>query len=125
MICDYWILRRARLSTRDLFDIDGKYRYDRGFNWCAILAVVIAILPVVPGFIDTVTGGKLLLPDAPVAAIVRDLYNYSWFVTFGVSFIVYAFLMIASPATNEPLEGVVIDTAAEEQPLTIDALPAQ
>jgi NCS1 family nucleobase:cation symporter-1 len=127
MICDYWILRRARLSIPDLFDPKGKYRYDRGFNWCAILAVAIAIVPVIPGFIDTVSNHALLQQDTPLAAIVLDLYNYSWFVTFGVSFVIYAFLMIASPAVveaKEPMQGVVVDAPAAE-PSTIEAIPAQ
>jgi NCS1 family nucleobase:cation symporter-1 len=107
MICDYWVLRRARLSVDNLFDPNGRYRYDRGFNWCAILAVALAILPVIPGFIDTVTHGKLLQPETKVAMVVRNLYNYSWFVTFGIASIVYALLMIGNPAIREPLEAVV------------------
>jgi NCS1 family nucleobase:cation symporter-1 len=121
MICDFWILRRARLSIPDLFNLQGKYRYDRGFDWCAILAVAIAILPVIPGFIDAVTHGKQLQTDTPIAAIIRDLYNYSWFVTFGVSFIVYAFLMIGSPVTSEALEGEIVEGHEDE---TIVAAPA-
>jgi NCS1 family nucleobase:cation symporter-1 len=123
IICDYWILRRARLSIPDLFNPNGKYRYDRGFNWCAILAAGIGIVPVIPGFIDTVSHGALLRPDTPIAAIVLDLYNYSWFVTFGVSFIVYAFLMIANPATSEALEGVGEPQGFE--PVVIDPVPSQ
>jgi NCS1 family nucleobase:cation symporter-1 len=125
MICDYWVMRRARLSIKNLFDPNGPYRYDRGWNWCAVLAVALAILPVIPGFVDTVSGKKLLQTDTMIAVVVRNLYDYSWFVTFGVSFIIYAFLMIGSSATVEPLEGVVIETPEEDQHLTIDALPAQ
>jgi nucleobase:cation symporter-1, NCS1 family len=127
MICDYWILRRARLSIPDLFDPNGKYRYDRGWNWCAVLAVALAILPVIPGFIDTVSGMKLLQPDTMVAVVVRNLYDYSWFVTFGISFIVYALLMIGSPATKEAkeaLQGVVVDPPMAETS-TIEGIPAQ
>ena len=107
MIADFWLLRRARLSVTNLFDPDGKYRYDRGFNWCAILAVALAIMPVIPGFLDTVSHNELLRNDSIISTIVRDLYNYSWFVTFGVSFIVYALLMIGNPAINESVEAVL------------------
>ena len=112
LICDYWLLRGAKLSVANLFNPNGRYRYDRGFNWCAILAVAIAIVPVIPGFIDTVSGQRLLQPDTMVAVVIRNLYSYSWFVTFGVSVIVYAILMIANPAIIEPLE-VAIEPAIE------------
>ncbi len=110
MICDYWILRRARLSVHNLFDPHGRYRYDRGFNWCAILAVAVAVMPVVPGFIDTVTNHQLLQPETKVAMIVRNLYLYSWFVTFGLATIVYALLMIGNPAIREPAETSILRT---------------
>jgi NCS1 family nucleobase:cation symporter-1 len=103
LICDYWLLRRTRLSVPDLFTIGGKYSYDRGFNWCAILAVALAILPCVPGFVDTVTSGGLLRGDTAAATVVRDLYNYSWFVTFGLSFILYALFMAGQPNLRERL----------------------
>ncbi|MEJ7721562.1 MAG: cytosine permease [Ilumatobacteraceae bacterium] len=50
LICDYWILRRQRLDLVALFDPKGQYSYTNGFNPRAIAALVVAILPVVPGF---------------------------------------------------------------------------
>ncbi|MBV8782272.1 MAG: NCS1 family nucleobase:cation symporter-1 [Phycisphaerae bacterium] len=116
LICDYWVLRRARLSIPNLFDPHGRYEYDRGVNWCAVLAVCVAVMPVIPGFIDTLSGHHLLQETPLVAVIFRNLYNYSWFVTFAISFVAYALLMIASPATNEPIEAVVEEEVIE-QPL--------
>jgi cytosine/uracil/thiamine/allantoin permease len=43
--------------------------------------------------------------------IVRNLYNYSWFVTFGISFILYGLFMIGSPALKE-----ISDPATELTP---------
>ena len=40
MICDYWILRRQRLSLKELFDPRGRYSYGgAGVNWRAIVAL--------------------------------------------------------------------------------------
>ena len=114
MICDYWIVRRAKLNVAELFNPQGKYRYDRGFNWCAVLAAAISVLPVIPGFIDTVSHGQLLQPDTRIATVIRDLYNYSWFVTFGISFVLYGLLMIGSPAIKEKPELVVQPTPLPE-----------
>jgi len=56
----------------------------------AIVALVLAILPVVPGFIRAVSvpGGTVADPN-----VFDRLYSYAWFVTFGLSFVVYLVLM--------------------------------
>ena len=97
LICDYWLLRRAKLSINDLFRRNGRYSYDRGINWAALLAVAIAVAVCVPGFCDQATGGRVLTTDNPVAGVLRLLYSYSVFVTFAVSFITYAIFMMGQP----------------------------
>lgn len=90
LICDYWVLRRQKLSLAALFDPHGRYSYWKGFNWLAILALVIAIEPVIPGFLRAATtpGGQIYEPD-----FLDKLYSYSWFVTFALGFVFYYFLM--------------------------------
>jgi nucleobase:cation symporter-1, NCS1 family len=88
MICDYWVLRRQRLDLAALFDPAGRYAYSGGVNWRAIAALVIAIAPCVPGFLDAATGGRIAAPEA-----LKMLYTYSWFFTFGTGFLLYALLM--------------------------------
>jgi NCS1 family nucleobase:cation symporter-1 len=94
LVCDYWVVRGTRLVTADLFKTDGIYSYDRGINWCAILAVVVALLPCVPGFVDQVSGGAVLRTDTTTSTVFRMLYQYTWFVTFGIAFVLYFVLMI-------------------------------
>ena len=90
MICDYWVLRRQRLDLAALFDPKGKYSYGGGgVNWRAVAALVIAIAPCVPGFLDAATGGRVA-----AAPLFKTLYTYAWFITFGVAFLLYAVLMI-------------------------------
>ncbi len=93
LIADYWVLRRRELSLADLFDLDGKYTYTRGINWRAIAALVISITPVVPGFLRAATtpGGQVASPT-----LWDTLYTYAWFVTFGISMVLYLALMKAS-----------------------------
>ncbi len=100
LVCDYWAVRQTRLEPAELFKANGIYSYDRGVNWCAILAVVVALLPCVPGFVDQVTGGAVLRSDTATSTVFRLLYQYTWFVTFGVGFVLYFFLMIGHSATR-------------------------
>ena len=90
LICDYFLIRNRRLELAELFKPDGIYSYGNGFNWRAITALVIAIAPVVPGFVRAATtpGGRVPDPD-----LFDTLYVYAWFVTFGIAFVLYYLLM--------------------------------
>ncbi len=77
LICDYFTLRRTRLSTEDLFLPNGIYSYRGGFNDAAIVALALGVIVALAG---------LLIPS------LRFLYTLSWFTGFGVSFLAYYFL---------------------------------
>ena len=90
LIADYWVVRRQRLDVDDLFREQGRYTYRNGFNVRAIAALVLAVLPVVPGFIRAVSvpGGRVPDPN-----FLDHLYSYAWFVTFALSFVLYLVFM--------------------------------
>jgi NCS1 family nucleobase:cation symporter-1 len=90
LICDYWVLRKQRLNLAGLFEPNGEYSYQNGFNVRAIIALVVAIAPVVPGFLRAAStpGGQVAQPN-----FFDTLYTYAWFVTFGLGFIIYYALM--------------------------------
>jgi nucleobase:cation symporter-1, NCS1 family len=74
LICDYFVRRRRILSTEDLYRRGGLYEFSGGVNWRAILALLAGCVVAFVGL---------------VYAPVRVLYDYAWFVGFGVSFVVY------------------------------------
>src|SRR5688500_17804166 len=90
LIADYWVLRRQRLVLADLYREHGAYTYRAGVNPRAIAAFVVAIMPVIPGFLRAATTPKGTVADPGLFDI---LYSYAWFVTFGLSFVVYLVLM--------------------------------
>jgi NCS1 family nucleobase:cation symporter-1 len=89
LIADYWVLRRQKLLVGDLFREHGAYTYRNGYNWRAVAALVLAILPVIPGFIRAALtpGGRVSDPN-----LFDQLYSYAWFVTFALSFVLYLIL---------------------------------
>ncbi|RYZ00186.1 MAG: nitrate reductase [Chitinophagaceae bacterium] len=89
MIADYYFIRRQQLSVPDLYRHDGRYGYRAGFNQKAIAALVLGVLPNIPGFLVTIK----LLDAAQVTPWVADLYHYAWFVGFLVSGAIYLILM--------------------------------
>jgi NCS1 family nucleobase:cation symporter-1 len=86
LICDYWVIRKQQLDLEGLFDPRGPYSYGNGFNWRAMVALVVAIAPVVPGFLRAAAtpGGQVTNPT-----FLDHLYTYAWFVTFALGFIIY------------------------------------
>jgi NCS1 family nucleobase:cation symporter-1 len=85
LIADYWIIRKRRLALADLYLPDGTYRYRRGWN------------PV--GTIATLAGCAAAWIGLVVPAL-RPLYDYAWFVGFGVSAAVYVAAMRAPVAVS-------------------------
>ena len=89
MIVDYYFIRKQILLVDDLYSHTGIYKYRNGFNYAALIALLAGIIPNVPGFLTTI---KLMNSDTVPDWIVH-LYNYAWFVGFGVSGVVYWFFM--------------------------------
>ena len=89
MIVDYYFIRRQQLDTGELYNPTGVYSYKNGFNSAAIVALLLGILPNVPGFLTTIK----IIPTESVPAWISQVYNYAWFVGFFVSGVVYRVLM--------------------------------
>lgn len=89
MIVDYYFIRNKNLNATDLYSEHGEYSYSKGFNYKAIGALLIGVVPNIPGFLLQV---KLISADA-FPGWINHLYNYAWFVGFAVSGIVYYVLM--------------------------------
>jgi NCS1 family nucleobase:cation symporter-1 len=86
LIADYFLIRRTRLDLPGLYRKEGPYWYRAGFNLRALVALAAGIAPCVPGFLATVA-------KVQVADVWTELYHYAWFISFGVSFVVYVILM--------------------------------
>ncbi|HZY66527.1 MAG: NCS1 family nucleobase:cation symporter-1 [Actinomycetota bacterium] len=99
MIVDYWILRRTQLDLADLYRPDGRYAYSGGWNWRAIVAVFIGVIPVVPGFLKAATtpGGVIENPT-----FIDSLYTYGLFFTFTVAGLAYLLLGLIPGRQPEP-----------------------
>jgi nucleobase:cation symporter-1, NCS1 family len=105
MIADYWIVRRRQLSLADLYKHDGRYAYSGGWNWRAIAAVLIGVVPVLPGFFKAATTpGFAGVFENPT--FIESLYNYGLFFTFFVAGLSYLLLNmipgLAPQARREP-----------------------
>jgi NCS1 family nucleobase:cation symporter-1 len=89
MIVDYYFIRKQTLVVDDLYNTKGIYSFSNGFNFKAIIALLIGIAPNVPGFFTTI---KVFSADLFPSWII-GLYSYAWFVGFVLSGFVYWLLM--------------------------------
>ncbi|MEK7781995.1 MAG: cytosine permease, partial [Verrucomicrobiota bacterium] len=85
LIADYFVWRKRKLDLVALYQPQGEYRFTNGFSLVAMVALVIAILPSLPGFLVQVK----LLKTETVPPALADMYHYAWFVGFAVAFVVY------------------------------------
>jgi NCS1 family nucleobase:cation symporter-1 len=110
MIVDYWILRKRRLDLAELYRPNGRYAYTGGWNLRALAAVLVAVVPVVPGFIHAATtpGGIVSNPD-----LLDRFYSYGVFFTFFAAAVVYWGLSVLLPA--DEARDAAADTTALAQ----------
>ena len=93
MIADYFAYRHRRLNLAALYSPAGEYSYSGGISWVAVTALVAGALPSLPGFLAQVH----VISGVGVPAFLLGLYNYAWFVGFGVAFVLYLALRKLAP----------------------------
>jgi NCS1 family nucleobase:cation symporter-1 len=61
-----------------------------GVNSFAILALVLGVIPNIPGFLANI---GIFTQTGPITDMIVNLYNYAWFIGLGISGVVYYLLM--------------------------------
>lgn len=91
LIADYFILRKCQLNTDDLFSHRSEYGADNGWNRAGLIALVLGILPNLPGFLHAAGA----LDNVP--ALFDQIYAYAWFVGLFIAAVVYLLLATRPP----------------------------
>ncbi|KAK9453599.1 permease for cytosine/purines, uracil, thiamine, allantoin-domain-containing protein [Dipodascopsis uninucleata] len=103
LISDYYFVHHGKYNTFELYNRNGIYRYFYGFNWRAALAFTIGWVPLLPGFLPTVS-------SIQVSIQMVHLYNLGFFYGFGAACLSYAVICYFFPAKETYLEkGVFVD----------------
>ena len=90
LIVDYFVLRKTELRIDDLYQAHGRYQYSGGWNYVAVVAFVLGVLPNIPGFLNAA------FPQSfpGVAEVFKQVYTYAWFVGLGIASVTYYLGMI-------------------------------
>ena len=99
MLCDYFIVRRTELDVDDLYDPKGQYA---GANWAAIAALILGVLPNLPGFVNAATN-TAGTPDAIFDTLFDTIYSYGWFIGLPLAAGFYLLFMLVrtTPGTAQ------------------------
>ncbi len=84
LIADYFVVRKMELDLAALYQ-KTRYWFGSGFNWRGILALVLGVIPNIPGFFGNI--GVI-----EVSGFFATIYTYAWFVGFAVAFAAYVAL---------------------------------
>jgi NCS1 family nucleobase:cation symporter-1 len=81
MIVDYYFINNKNLVLGDLYKLKGIYTFKNGFNLIAVLALILGVLPIIPGFLIQIK----IIEKELVWNWLAGMYNYAWFVGFFIS----------------------------------------
>jgi len=100
MASDYWLVKKQHIDVPALYNPDGRYRYWNGINWRALLALLIAVSPNLPGL-----GYSIGAPSDPtkpnpvhISKGAQHLYTFDWLFGFVTSIVVYVSLSYIFPS---------------------------
>jgi NCS1 family nucleobase:cation symporter-1 len=110
MLVDYYLIRRTKLNLDELYTRHGIYSFGRaGINWRGCLAVILGVLPNVPGFLDAATNGGIA-----ASTFFKELYTYAWFVGLFTAGISHYLLNMLSPVPIEVGDAGREESSVEE-----------
>jgi len=89
LMADYWWVRRTKLNLGDLYRATGKYRYTGGWNWIAVVSLLIGIVIAIGG---SYSGSGEPFPKDGIIPLLKPLADYSWVVGLVVAFVLYGVL---------------------------------
>jgi NCS1 family nucleobase:cation symporter-1 len=111
LIADYWLVRKTVIKLGDLYRPSGIYRYVSGWNWRAVVALLVGMVLAVGGaYSATAADGSATGPFPPGGILPflkfelpwgGFLYDYSWIVGLLVSLIVYWVLATLIPQREQ------------------------
>jgi NCS1 family nucleobase:cation symporter-1 len=54
MATDYWLVKHRHIDVPGLYRRHGRYRYKYGANWRAAVALLVSLVPNLPGYVSPI-----------------------------------------------------------------------
>jgi len=96
MCSDYYLVRKGKLNVKELYNPDGLYRYNSGWNWRAYVSFFIPVSALIPGLAYSISPLQVKVNTG-----ILHLYSFSWL--FGIltaALIYYVLCVYVSPPVD-------------------------
>ncbi|KIJ61261.1 hypothetical protein HYDPIDRAFT_42834 [Hydnomerulius pinastri MD-312] len=100
MITDFWLVHKGKVDVPAMYDPNGRYRYTGGFNWRAVVAMLVTVVPTLPGLVNSIN------PAINVGYATR-LFDIAWMYGFVVASLVYYVTSVLFPARETYLDKLI------------------
>lgn len=109
VLADYYLVQRRNLRIKELYSLSpsGAYFYSGGYNLAALTALVLGILPVIPGFLHKIG----VLSSISVSFVF--VYNNAWFFSFfsaGILHLIFTVLIGKKKDGHQPFDPLLSST---------------
>ncbi|TFK79768.1 NCS1 nucleoside transporter family [Polyporus arcularius HHB13444] len=95
MVADYWIVHRCKVDVQAMYDPHGRYRYTYGVNWRAVVTLILAVAPNLPGLIASISPAiKSQIGNA------HRIFDIAWLFGFFTAVVVYSVLSLLFPPSE-------------------------
>jgi len=100
MICDFYIIKKAKLNLHEMYRDHGIYWYAKGWHWRPFVSFVLAVAPLMPGFAKSIdehlnVGGAW------------QIYTFAWIFGFTIAFTSYYAINYISPQTTSLVDEAI------------------
>ena len=95
LIVDYWLVRRSQLDLPGLYLRGGVFEFSRGWNWRAVVAMLLGGFLAVGGAHSDPGNGPF--PVHGLVPFLKPLYDYGWFVGIFVGGLTFLALTRLAP----------------------------
>lgn len=85
LLVDYYGVRKSTLKVDELYRRGGAFEYSNGWNWKAVMAFALGVLPCLPGYL-AVSG---LIAKDSIPPLLLGLFDFGWFFSLGVAGLIY------------------------------------
>lgn len=86
LCADYWLVHKQHIDVPALYDPLGRYSYFRGWNWRALLTMLVSVSPNLPGLAYSINNKSSISEGA------KHLYSFDWLFGFTSSVFLYTAL---------------------------------
>ena len=125
LAADYWLVKKQHYDVPACYDPNGRYRYWKGVNWRALLAMLISVGPNLPGLAYSIRMNDDGTDPVRITAGAKNLYTFDWLFGFVMSVVVYTTLGLLVPAKESmvprtvygivPTEGISGGRSSDEE----------